>query len=82
MIDSKYIKKIEDIFKPEYYSIYRMYDFIDSYLFAIKRNDAKDSVIMDPYYTINKQSLEIKGFLPHLQWEKFELAIKCPVKWR
>ncbi len=68
-------------FPSHYYSIYKVYDARDSYIFAIKRNDAdRDSgAVMDPFHIINKKTLQIKGFLPHQDPKLYRYAIQHPI---
>lgn len=76
-IDEKYISKIRKVLIPSYYRITDIYDMGDRYLFAITYIKEKESKYgnMDPYYTINKKTLEIKGFAPHQELQKFKAAL-------
>lgn len=75
----KYLEKITSIFDPQYFIVFSMYDAKDRYLFGIKNRKYADGEPLDPYYTIDKESLTIKGFLPHLDKEAFEYAMEHPI---
>ena len=78
---NKYLAKIKEIFDPKYYDVFSVYDADDRYLFGI-RNKKYSGEPLDPYYTIDKKTLKIRGFLPHMEKDVFRNAINHPVDWR
>lgn len=79
-MESKVRKKILE-FCSNAYTVPRVYDAGKQYIFLIKQKNVTGP-IMDPFYSIDKKSLEIKGFVPHLNLDLFKYARQHPVKWR
>ena len=78
-MEEKYLNKIKQIFKPEYFVVFAVYDGGDKYLFGIKNKKYMNEPPLDPWYTIDKKTLEIKGFLPHEDKEFFKRATQNKV---
>ena len=71
-----YIEAIREVFDPNNYTVFSMYDMKDRILFGIKDNRFVDEEPLDPYYTLDKKTLRIKGFAPHHDKEGFKYAIE------
>lgn len=80
----RYIKRINEYFShaPNIVKaliIFAIYDGGDRYLFGMKDPKSKEEPL-DPWYTIDKKTLKIKGFHPYEDWKFFEKALKHKVK--
>jgi len=72
----KSLERIRKMFLPEYFVVRKMYDIGSSYLFYIARKDAGDEEILDPWYTIDKKSNKIAGFVVHEHLDDFKKAMQ------
>ena len=72
-------KKILE-FCSKAYDVFGVYDADKYYIFMIKEKNATGG-IMDPFYSIDKKTLEIKGFVPHENLKLFKYARQHPIKW-
>ena len=79
-MESKVKKKILE-FCSNAYDVFGVYDAGKQYIFMIKQKKVVGSV-MDPFYSIDKKTLEIKGFVPYMNLDLFKYARQHPVKWR
>ena len=71
------VNKIRNIFDKHYFTIDKVFDGGSVYLFMIRRNDLpKGEEPLDPWYTIDKKTLKIKGFQPFENRKLFNEAIK------
>lgn len=70
------LKVIRKMFLPEYFVIRKMYDIGNSYLFYIARKDAGDEEVLDPWYTIDKKTNKITGFVVHEHLDEFRKAME------
>lgn len=71
---TKYLSKIRSVFDEKFFDILSIYDAGDRFLFCIKNKDY-DGNPLDPYYTIDKTTLKIKGFMPHIERNVFKKAL-------
>ena len=56
------------------------FDFPDKYVFSIKPIDLpKDVVLMDPFFSVNKDTGKIEEFTPLLDLEGWRKASKNPI---
>lgn len=69
------LKVIQKLFLPDYFVVRKMYDFGSSYLFYIARKDAGDEEVLDPWYTIDKKTNKITGFVVHEHLADFRNAM-------
>lgn len=75
-----YEKAITSYFKGEKnLKVFAIYDGGDKYLFGVKDPKSKEEPL-DPWYTIDKKTKKIKGFLPNENWSFFEKAFKNKIK--
>ena len=74
------IKEIYKIFDQKEYVVYDMYDGGSCFIFAIMRKGSKGP-ITDPFYSINKETLDIEGFVPFKNLELFNYARQHPVEY-
>lgn len=81
-MDGKCRRKIQSIFDSKYYLVYAVYDMGNRYLFGIKAKKSNNEEPLDPWYTINKKTLKIDGFLPHLEYDSFEKALANPINFK
>ena len=72
----KTLERIRKMFLPEYFVVRKMYDIGNSYLFYIARKDAGDEDVLDPWYTINKKTNKITGFVVHEHLDEFRKAME------
>lgn len=72
----KTLTNIRKLFLPEYFSVRKMYDFGDAYLFYISRKEYDGEEILDPWYTIDKKTMKITGFVVHDHLEDFRKAMQ------
>lgn len=79
-MDAKVKNAIIRTFNPSEFNIDAIYDAHSSYIFSISKKGLSGP-FMDPFYIINKRTLEITGFLPHLNLDMYKNAIKCPIEW-
>ena len=79
-MESKTKKKILE-FCSDAYTVPKVYDAGKQYIFMIKQKNVVGP-IMDPFYSIDKKTLEIKGFVPYMNLEIFNYARQHPVEWR
>lgn len=70
------LKVIRKMFLPEYFVVRKMYDIGSSYLFYIARKDAGDEEVLDPWYTIDKKTNKITGFVVHEHLDEFRKAME------
>ena len=73
----KALESIRKMFLSEYFVVRKMYDIGSSYLFYIARKDAGDEEILDPWYTIDKKSKKITGFVVHEHLDEFKKAMQA-----
>ncbi len=59
------LNSIRKLFLPEYFTVRKMYDIGEKYLFYIARNEEEGEEILDPWYTFDKQTKKITGFVVH-----------------
>ena len=71
----KTLERIRKMFLPEYFVVRKMYDIGNSYLFYIARKDAGDEEVLDPWYTIDKKTNKITGFVVHEHLADFRNAM-------
>ena len=71
----KTLERIRKLFLPEYFVVRKMYDIGSSYLFYIARKDAGDEEVLDPWYTVDKKTNKITGFVVHEHLDEFRKAI-------
>ncbi len=71
----KYSMAIKKYFGDSNIGVRKMYDGGKEYLFSIYRKDNPKEELLDPWYTISKKDLVIKGFQPHENIEYFNRAI-------
>ncbi len=69
------LKVIQKLFLPDYFVIRKMYDIGSSYLFYVARKDAGDEDVLDPWYTIDKKTNKITGFVVHEHLDEFRKAM-------
>lgn len=71
-----FIKRVQEVFNSEYFLIERIYDIGDKYLFFIvsKEHKGRDD-IMDPWYTVDKKTKKINGFIVHENLDTFRKAM-------
>lgn len=80
-MDSRIVKGIEKIFDPKKFYVHRAYDAGDKYLLVMNRTDHKGKdVMLDPWYTINKKSLEVEFCNPGGKQDFFDKAFQNPVE--
>lgn len=72
----KVLESIRKMFLPEYFVVRKMYDIGNSYLFYIARKDAGDEEILDPWYTVDKKTNKITGFVVHEHLNEFRKAME------
>lgn len=73
----QYIRRIREVFKAEYFKIKEIYDLKDQYLFFVVSNGDKDKYdIQDPWYTIDKKTKKIAGFVVHQNLDLFRKAMQ------
>jgi hypothetical protein len=72
----KTLKIIQRLFLPEYFVVRKIYDIGNSYLFYIARKDAGDEDVLDPWYTIDKSTDKITGFVVHENLSLFSKAMQ------
>lgn len=78
-MESKIRNKIIKRFYPEH-EVFGAYDAGEKYIFMIREKGVSGG-ILDPFYSIDKTTLEIKGFVPHENLKLFNFARQHPVKW-
>lgn len=80
-MDSRVMKAIEKVFDPKRFYLVRAFDVGDEFLLQMNRTDHRGKKIMlDPWYTINKKSLEVEFFNPSGKSKVFENAFQNPVE--
>lgn len=73
----QYIRRIREVFKAEYFTIKEIYDLDDRYLFFIVGNGDKNKAdIQDPWYTVDKKTKKIDGFVVHQNLDLFRRAMQ------
>lgn len=71
------IRRIQEVFLPEYFNVVKIYDLGDKYLFFIVGKDSKDKDdILDPWYTVDKKTKKIAGFVVHENLPLFKKAMQ------
>ena len=78
-MNAKVAKAIVEMFDPSEFNIDAIYDAGSNYIFAISRIGSTEPSL-DPFYIINKRTLDITGFLPHLNLDMYKNAMKHPIK--
>jgi len=71
----KALTYIRKLFLPEYFSVRKLYDLGSAYLFYISRKEYSGEEILDPWYTIDKKTMKITGFVVHDHLEEFRKAM-------
>lgn len=78
---NKYTEEIAKTFKDApALKVDKIYNGGDRYLFSIKNTMEKSENLLDPWYTIDKKSTKIKGFLPHTNIKWFNNTLQNEVK--
>ena len=68
----KTLESIRKMYLPKYYVI----SIGSSYLFYIARKDAGDEEVLDPWYTVDKKTNKITGFVVHEHLDEFRKAME------
>lgn len=79
---NKYIQSIDKFFKkaPALH-VDEVFDGGSRYLFKIKNDRYKNEKdLIDPWYTIDKKTTKVEGFLPYKETQWFNETLKHPVK--
>lgn len=71
----QFLNQIYKTFAPDEYTVRRIYDAGTVYLFIISERD-NDGEAMDPWYTIDKRTGKIKGFVVHENLNLFRSATR------
>lgn len=80
-MDSIIKKGIFKVFDPKRYYLVRAFDVGDKYLLQMNRTDHRGGTIMlDPWYTIDKKTLEVEFCNPSGKDRFFKEAFQNPVK--
>lgn len=67
---------VRKLFLPEYFTVRKMYDTGDKYLFYIGRNEEDGEEILDPWYVIDKKTKQITGFVVHQNLDLFRKVMQ------
>lgn len=71
------IRRIQEVFQPKYFTVEKIYDIGNAYLFFIVGNESKGrDDIIDPWYTVDKKSKKIAGFVVHEHLNDFKKAMQ------
>lgn len=80
-MDSRVKKAIENVFDPKRFYLVAAFDAGEKFLLQMNRTDHRGGrVMLDPWYTIDKNTLEVEFCNPVGKREFFNDAFQNPVK--